>query len=274
MAAETAPVDSASVDLRDQEHESEKPEIHRGQFRPGSPRVSVIIPTLNEESNLPAVLQDLPSFLQEVIIVDGLSQDRTVEVARTMRPDCQIVLESKRGKGAAVRAGLRASRGEYVIILDADYSHDPAEIVRMIERLDEGYDLVHGSRFLPGGGSSDLTPFRLLGNRLFVLITNLLHGSHYTDVCYGYLAMRRQSAVRLAVMADGMEIDAELLILAHRARLKISEVPSFERKRLSGRSRLHPVRDGWRIVWKIVHHYLAGRPSQGEVGEQLGGERA
>lgn len=135
--------------------------------------------------------------------------------------------------------------------------------------------MVHGSRFLPGGGSTDLTLLRLVGNRLFVLITNLLHGTHYTDVCYGYLALRRESATRLPVVADSMEIDAELLILAHKLGLKVSEVPSFERRRLSGRSRLDPVSDGWKILWKIVHRYLQERRRavQREVGEPMAGER-
>ncbi len=95
-------------------------------------------------------------------------------------------------------------------------------------------------------------------------------------MCYGYLALRRESTTRLPVVADSMEIDAELLILAHRLGLKISEVPSFERRRLSGGSRLDPVSDGWKILWKIVQRYLRGapRPVESEVPEPLAGERA
>ncbi len=214
--------------------------------------ISVVMPVLNEEASLPLVLRDLPDFLDEVIVVDGLSRDQSVEVARRIRPDCLVVLERKRGKGAAVKAGLSAARGDYVILLDADYSHDPHEIGRMIERLNEGYDLVHGSRFIPGGGSADLTRFRFVGNKLFVWITNLLHGTNYTDVLYGYLGFRREVFASLPLVADSMEIDADLRIIAHKAGLRTVEVPSFERRRYSGHSRLHVLRDGLRILWRIV----------------------
>lgn len=210
------------------------------------------MPVLDEEASLPHVLVDLPDFVDELIIVDGLSRDNSVEVACSIRPDSRIILETRRGKGAAVRAGLSAATADYVIFIDADYSHDPREIGNMIERLREGYDLVHGSRFKPGGGSADLTLFRFVANKLFVWITNFLHGTNYTDVCYGYLGFRKDALARLSLVADSMEIDAEVLISAYRAGLRVAEVPSFERRRYSGHSRLNALRDGWRILRKIV----------------------
>jgi glycosyltransferase involved in cell wall biosynthesis len=187
-----------------------------------------------------------------VIIVDGLSTDQSIEVARRARPDCRLVIQKKKGKGAAIRAGLAAARGEYVIFLDADYSHDPAEITQMLARLQDGYDLVSGSRFISGGGSADLTMLRLIGNKFFVWMANALHGSKYTDVLYGYLGMRREVLLRLPIAADNMEIDLDVRIAAHRAGMQAVDVPSFERPRYSGHSRLRPLRDGLKILWKIV----------------------
>jgi len=232
----------------------------REDLHPNTPRrtISVIIPVLNEEANLPKVLGDLPDIVHEVIVVDGLSRDKSVEVAREMKPDCQIVFERKKGKGAAIRAGLSAATSDYVILLDADDSHDRREIRQMLERLDKGYDLVHGSRFIPGGGSADLTHFRSLGNKLFVWLTNLLHGTHYTDVCYGYVGFRRDALMQLRLVADSMDIEMDVLIAAHKAGLRTIEFPSFERRRYSGHSKLSVLRDGWRIFWKIVSSALLG----------------
>ncbi len=245
-------VDSAAITGQDRVREASRPLSTRTT-------ISVIVPVLDEEGSLPKVLRDLPDFVHEVIVVDGLSCDNSVEVARRVRPDCHIVLEKKKGKGTAMRAGLSAATSDYIIFLDADYSHNPREIRQMIERLEEGYDLVHGSRFMPGGGSADLTPFRFLGNKLFVWLTNFLHGTNYTDVCYGYIGFRRDALTRLPLVAKNMEIEPDVLVSAHKAGLRMIEVPSFERRRYSGHSKLNVLRDGWRIFWRIVGYRFGGR---------------
>src|SRR5689334_7848483 len=106
------------------------------------PRVSVVIPTLNEERNVGWVLERLPDLVDEVILVDGRSTDDTVAVARSVRPDIQVVLETTPGKGAALRAGFAAVRGDYLVMIDADGSMDPAEIVRFVDALQSGCDFV------------------------------------------------------------------------------------------------------------------------------------
>ena len=124
------------------------------------PSVSVIIPTLNEEANIGWVLQRMPGWVEEVVVVDGGSEDRTVEVARALRPEVVVITEPRRGKGVALRTGFGAATGEVVVIIDADGSMDPNEIEHYVRAVGEGYDLVKGSRACPGGGSTDLTPIR------------------------------------------------------------------------------------------------------------------
>src|SRR5512136_971187 len=137
------------------------------------PAVSVVIPTLNEAHNLPLVLPYLPlNWIDEVILVDGRSTDGTVEVARKMLPSIRVVMEEKPGKGAALLAGYRVSSGDIIIVVDADGSNDPREIPRFIEMLKEGADFVKGSRFAPGGGTSDMPRLRRFGNAAFVLMAN------------------------------------------------------------------------------------------------------
>jgi glycosyltransferase involved in cell wall biosynthesis len=132
---------------------------------PRDVRVSVVIPTLNEEENLPYVFARLPEGLHEVIVVDGRSTDQTVAVARRLRPDAHIVIQSGRGKGNALAAGFAVASGDIVVTLDADGSTDAAEIPRFVAALCNGADFVKGSRFAQGGASSDITLTRRVGNR-------------------------------------------------------------------------------------------------------------
>ena len=167
------------------------------------PSVSVVIPTLNEAGSLPWVLDALPAWVSEVILVDGLSTDGTEQVAREMRPEIVVVHQLVPGKGAALRAGFAATTGEIVVMIDADGSTDPREMGRFVDALVDGGDFVKGSRHINSGGSADFTRARSLGNRVFVLLANLLHGSRFTDLCYGYCAFWRRHLDVLALTATG-----------------------------------------------------------------------
>ena len=226
--------------------------------RPDHVRITVVIPTKNEARNVGWVLERLPSSVDEVIIVDGQSTDGTVEVARSVRPDLVVVNERTPGKGAALRAGFRAARGTFVVMLDADGSMDPAEIDSFVELLESGRDFVKGSRFMDGGGTSDMTALRRLGNWWFVQATNVLFGCRYSDLCYGYIAFRRSRLDDLALTAPGFEIETQLVIRARRAGLRVAECPSFESPRRHGESNLQTFPDGWRVLKTILKERFAG----------------
>jgi glycosyltransferase involved in cell wall biosynthesis len=210
--------------------------------------LSVVIPTKNEERNIAWVLERLPREVDEVVLVDGQSTDRTLEVARIVRPDVRIVLEPRRGKGAAVRAGIEAASGFVVAMLDADCSMDPQELPRFVEPVAAGVDLVKGSRFVQGGGTSDMTRLRRLGNWGLVKLANELYGTSFTELCYGYMAFRRQAMLDLNLRSDGFEIETEMVVRAVRAGYLIEEVPSFEAERRFGVSNLNTFRDGSRVL--------------------------
>jgi glycosyltransferase involved in cell wall biosynthesis len=211
-------------------------------------RVSVVIPTLNEEKNLPHVFARLPRGLHEVIVVDGHSTDDTVEVAKRLRPDVRIVMQPGRGKGNALAAGFAACTGDIVVTIDADGSTDPAEIPRFIAALRNGADFVKGSRFAQGGASSDITWQRRLGNRALNALVNTLYHTSYTDLCYGFNAFWARCLPYMRVDCDGFEVETLVNVRIAKAGLIIHEVPSYERDRLYGRSHLHAVRDGTRVL--------------------------
>lgn len=222
------------------------------------PRVSVIIPTLNEAKNLPLVLPYLPmAWIDEVILVDGRSTDNTIEVAQTLLPSIIVVMEKKKGKGAAMNAGYKAATGEILIVVDADGSNDPREIPRFVQALMMGSDMVKGSRFSPGAGTTDMPFIRQLGNGAFTVASNILFGTHWTDLCYGYHAFWRH-CLEVVDVSDtpGFEIDTALYLRAAREQLHVTEVPSFEGYRFFGIGKLQTIPDGWRVLKTIVKERL------------------
>ncbi|MGA3149463.1 MAG: glycosyltransferase family 2 protein, partial [Acidimicrobiales bacterium] len=156
------------------------------------PTVSVVIPAKNEVKNLPHVFAGLSDNLHEVILVDGGSTDGTVKVARRLRPGIKVIGQTRRGKGNALACGIAVATGDFIVMLDADGSTNPAEIPRFVNALKEGADFAKGSRFMPGAGSSDISRLRQFGNYWLNRVVNLLYGTRYTDLCYGFNAFRRE----------------------------------------------------------------------------------
>jgi glycosyltransferase involved in cell wall biosynthesis len=217
------------------------------------PSVSVIIPTVNEAANLPHVLPRIPKWVDEVIVVDSQSTDGTADVARRIRPDAVILHQARMGKGAALRAGFVAARGDIIVTLDADGSTDPAEIPAFVGALLAGADFVKGSRFAQGGRTDDMEWYRYLGNWGLLQLVRWRFGGRFTDLCYGYNAFWRRILPAIDLSdATGFEIETSMNIQALRAGLTVSEVPSVEFRRLNGVSNLRTIPDGWRVLKTIL----------------------
>jgi glycosyltransferase involved in cell wall biosynthesis len=260
------------------------------------PSVSVVIPALNEARNLPHVFARLPGGIHEVIVVDGNSLDDTCAVARQLRADTRIVKQTRTGKGNALACGFAAATGEIIVMLDADGSADAGEIPVFVQALLDGADFAKGTRFARGGGSSDITQLRALGNRLLMAMVNLGYGTTYSDLCYGFNVFWRRCLPVLRLDAttppaqdgagrlwgDGFEVETLIAIRVAIARLAVVEVPSFEHSRIHGASNLSAFSDGLRVLRMILterHIRVAGtkttRPTPGiaSVGDQIIGKQ-
>ena len=189
-----------------------------------------------------------------------------MRVARDLRPDVKVLGQTRKGKGNALACGFAAASGDFIVMLDADGSTDPAEIPRFVNALKEGADFAKGSRFMPGAGSSDISRVRQMGNYWLNKMVNLLYGTRYTDLCYGYNAFRREclSVIDLEagefdgveegtmLWGDGFEVETLINVRIAKAGLRVAEVPSFERRRYFGTSNLNAVSDGIRVM-RTIH---------------------
>ena len=250
-----------------------RPTPDRRSTAPGeprrAPRVSVVIPTLNEELNLPHVFGALPAGLHEVILVDGGSTDDTVAVARGLRPDVVVVRQTRTGKGNALASGFAACTGDAIVMIDADGSTDPAEIHRFVGALVDGAEFAKGSRFGKGGHSEDITPLRRAGNKGLNMFVNALFGTRFTDLCYGYNAFWRRAVPAMdlpstelppppdggKLWGDGFEIETLINIRVAASGLRVKEVSSIEHLRIHGMSNLNTFRDGARVLRTILSEF-------------------
>lgn len=225
-------------------------------------RVSVVIPARNEAKNLPYVLPRIPFWVHEVILVDGNSTDGTADVARALIPTIRVVGQAGKGKGNALRAGFAACTGDIIVMLDADGSTDPAEIPSYVGALLSGADFAKGTRFIQGGGTSDMELHRKAGNWGLTTLVRILFGGNYSDLCYGYNAFWAHVLPRLDLDADGFEIETLMNVRALRQGLLVAEVPSFEYDRIFGTSNLHAVRDGLRVLRTIFQEWVKPVPAR------------
>ena len=233
-----------------------------------SPTVSLVLPCFNEVDNLAEVFARIPSYVTEVVFVDGGSVDGSVEMALSLRPDIKVLGQHAPGKGLALVIGLLAATSDIVVMADTDCSTDLGEMDNFIAALMSGADLAKGTRHLPPGGSDDFTQFRRLGNWVLVKVVNQLFASTWTDLAYGYAAfwtdtidkIGLQEIYEIEVSADetggrrplayghGFEIETLLFCRIAASGYAVVEVPSHEHVRGHGSSNLSAIRDGFRVL--------------------------
>jgi GT2 family glycosyltransferase len=229
-------------------------------------RVSLLIPALNEAKNIAVLLKNLATIvpnMAEITVVDGGSMDATVPVATAL--GASIILQKGTGKGDALRQAFEGEHaGDIVVIMDADGSNRPEEIPELIAAIANGADIAKGSRFLKGGGSTDLSFVRKIGNKVFISIVNHAWSGEYTDLCYGFMAFRRDAVRKLVPLLESkhFQIETEICIKARKLGLKVVEIPSIELKRVHGASKLRGFHDSLRIAKTILRELFSGlKPS-------------
>lgn len=220
-------------------------------------KVSLLIPTLNEEGCIGRVLKEVPrEVVDEIVIIDGHSKDRTeAEAKEQLRPEDKFIVQKGKGYGGAFLEGFEAATGDVLIMMDADGSHNPADIPKLVEKVRRGGEYVMASRYASGGHSEDDTIIRWFGNRMFTLMTNMVHGTRVTDSLYLFTAITRAGLKKLKLTSPGFEFCTEIVVKAHRAGLKFDEVPAVERARYAGKSKVNAFWHGLKILRMILKRY-------------------
>ncbi|MCD6244796.1 MAG: glycosyltransferase [Candidatus Korarchaeota archaeon] len=222
--------------------------------RSGKPAISkeditVVLPTLNEEKAIGKVIDELLSEgYTKILVVDGYSTDRTVEIARSK--GVEVVYQKGKGKAGAIRTAIEIVETPYMLVMDADYTYDPKDIERLL-RYPE-YDEVIGLR----KDRRNIPLLHRIGNKIISSVLSLLIGQRVSDPCSGMYLIKTESARKLEILSEGFDIEAEIVgeMLIHG---KVTEVPISYRRR-EGEKKLRSWRDGMRIlltVFKVAWLY-------------------
>jgi len=213
-------------------------------------RVTVVIPTKNEEGLIGEIVESVRPYADEMLVVDGHSTDRTRDLAAAH--GARVILDGGKGKGEALRLSLTQASGEIVVFIDADGSHDPKDIPALVAPIKaDQFDLVIGSR---GKGGSDelhgtLEQFiRYTGSQIIMLAINYRWNVRLTDSQNGFRAIRRDVGLKLGMTSNLTTIEQEMLMKALKQRYRVSEVPTHEYERRWGTSKV--------VVWKLWFAYL------------------
>ena len=222
------------------------------------PEVSVVIPCLNEERTIGACIDralaafEAAGIVGEVVVADNGSSDLSVEIAQ--RHSARVAHASAKGYGSALRKGIEAARGEFVVLGDADGSHDFSETPRFVDKWREGYDFVVGNRFR-GGIKERAMPWhhRYLGTPVLSALLRLFFGARVGDINCGMRGMTKELCQRLDFRTTGMEFASESLLKAAKSGARMAEVPITMWPDQRGRPpHLRPFRDGWRHLRFIL----------------------
>jgi glycosyltransferase involved in cell wall biosynthesis len=222
--------------------------------------VAVILPAFDEEAAIGGTLAELAGLgVEQILVVDNGSTDRTAEVARAH--GAEVVSEPRRGYGRACLAGIGALRDNIstVVFLDADGSDNPRDLPRLLEPIARGEaEMVLGSRVLGQREAGALTPQQRLGNALATGLMRLLLRARYTDLG-PFRAIRRDALARLEMRDTGYGWTIEMQIKAHRQGMRVVEIPVNYRRRRAGSSKISgnpfsAVSAGGKILWTILRY--------------------
>jgi dolichol-phosphate mannosyltransferase len=217
--------------------------------------VCIILPTLNEEQAIGKVIEEIPrkqlenlGYGIDILIVDGNSTDRTMQIAQ--EKGARILIEKRRGKGRAVRTAFEESKADFIFMMDGDYTYPAKYLTTMIKTL-EKFPVVIGSRLKGKREKGALRKINLVGNYLLTWLANTLYGTRMSDLCTGYWGFRREVIDSLNLTTDGFQLEAELLTQIANRGYKIGEIPITYRTR-PGKAKLSGLKDGVRITWFLV----------------------
>ena len=220
-------------------------------------KVTAVIPAKNEEEGIEKIIKNVSRFVDEVLVVDGHSKDKTRQIAKEC--GAKVVLDGGKGKGDGIRTGIRKAKGDIIVFIDADGSHNPKDIPKLIKPIkNEKADLVVASR--AKGGSDEIRLdldglFRQIGSEIAAILVNFRWRANLTDIQNGFRAIRKKTALALKLESDGFEIEEEMIMKCLKRGVRIMEVAGHEYQRRWGVSKL-PTTQAWRFLLRLFKELL------------------
>lgn len=223
-----------------------------GVYKPLKNKISIIIPTKNEAEGIFQILEGVKPFVDEIVVIDGHSTDDTTKIAQQL--GATVFSDDGKGKGAGLRLGIRQATYEYIVFMDADGSHEPKDIPKLVQPLfDNEADMVVASRVK--GGSDDFfldfdNLIRQVGSQIATFLVNWKFKAKLTDIQNGFRAIKKDVASSLSLTSNDFEIEEEMVIRCLKKGFRINEIVSHEYARKWGVSKLNTGK-GWKMLYKL-----------------------
>ncbi len=210
-------------------------------------KITLFVPTLNEIDGMKAVMPHVKkNWVDEILVLDGGSTDGTVEYAKSM--GYRVVMQKSKGITNASLEGIKAAHGDYIISFSPDGNSLPEAIPLLVKKINEGYDMVIGSRYLKGAKSDDDDAVTAFGNYMFTKIINICFGGKYTDSLVMVRAFRKDIVKDLHSNIHRAGLEPMLSIRCAKEKLKVTEIPASEPKRIGGKRKMNPLLNGMAIL--------------------------
>jgi dolichol-phosphate mannosyltransferase len=223
-------------------------------------KITVVIPTLNEELTVAPIIEKCKKYADEIIVVDGHSQDKTRQIAESL--NVRVILDNKKGKGEALRHSVNFVTGDIIVFIDADGSHNPEDIPKLVQPiLNNEADHVSASRLI--GGSSELHGgfdecFRLMGSSFITACINWRFKIILSESQNGFRAIKTEVIKKLDLKENITTIEQEMIIKTLKKGFRMREVPSHENKRIAGYSKISLKKVWFRYVYSFLKYLFMG----------------
>jgi len=228
-------------------------------------KLSIIVPVYNEEKTILEILKRLeeisiPKVIKEVIVVDDGSTDSTRAKLKTVKKIKIIFHKQNKGKGAAVKTGIKEAKGDYIIIQDADLEYDPRSIKNLTAQISSKNSVIYGTRLnrmphLDKEEKKHLFILHYFGNRFLSLVTSILYGQWLTDMETCYKLFPKVAVEKMKIKARGFEFEPEITSKLLKLGYKIKEVPIVATPRgYDEGKKLNTVRDGTKALWYLIKY--------------------
>lgn len=216
---------------------------------------SVIVVTLDEIAGVKAIMPRVnKEWAEEIVFVDGGSTDGTIEEAKKM--GFKVIHQKNKGEGNAFRIGVNETKSNYILFFSPDGNDVPENIPKVIQKIKEGFDIVHISRFGKNSVSEDAGLIDRFGNNMFTFLVNVFFGGQLTDALNGFRIIKREIMLDLKTDAKHLNIEQQICIRALKKGYQIFEIQGKEPRRIGGERKMRPLIVGAQLSWQIIKEFI------------------